>query len=242
MNIMRLLKTFIGYICVIIIGIISGIPCLIIACLPTNMRRDNRIFYFFTYIFYIVIRWATFTPITIKGEKNLPISPVIFVSNHLSALDIPYVGSIIGNEPHVWLFLKKYMYVPIFGFIAQRMNVVVDLSNRRALMRAVKEAIILGKEHKRHIVIFPEGGRSRNDKIGSFFLGFAIIAQKTNLPVVPIRLYNLDKVFPPGALLIRDYPVAIIIGKPMTLKEGETQQAFADRVRAWIQEPHEIRE
>jgi len=237
MSFLRLLKTLLGYACILVIGTITIIPCFIIACLPLRWRRDNRVYYFFTSLFYKGVTWATFIPVTVKGRENIPPEPVIFAPNHLSSLDIPFVGSVIGTYPHVWLFLKKYIYVPIFGFILKRMNVVIDLSSPRALMRALKQAIALGKEGTRHIVIFPEGGRARNGRLETFFPGFSMIAEKTNLPVVPIRMYNLDKVFPPGAFLIRDYPVTIIIGKPMRMQEGEAREAFVKRVHAWIEQP-----
>lgn len=235
MTILRLLKTFIGYIIVFVVGVIAGIPCFIIACLPLGIRRDNRIYYFFTDIFFKTVRWATFVPVTVKGEENIPLEPVIFVPNHASSMDIPFVASIIGRRPQTWLFLKKYKNVPIFGFILERMNIVVDLSSPRALMRALRQAIELGKEHKRDIVIFPEGGRAKEGKIDPFFPGFAIISQKTDLPIVPIRIYNLQNVFPPGAILIRDYPVTLIIGKPMRQEKDETQEAFVARVRTWME-------
>ena len=228
--------------CVAFIGLIAGIPCFIVACLPLRWRRDNRIYFFFSNIFYKGVTWATLLPVTIKGRDNIPQESVIFAPNHLSALDIPFIGYLIGNNSHIWLFLKKYAYVPIFGFIASRMNIIIDLSSPRALMRALKQAIVLGKQKKRHIVIFPEGGRARNGKIQNFFAGFAMIAEKTGLPVVPIRLYNLDKVFPPGAFLIREHPVTVIIGKPMQMREGETRELFVERVRAWFEHPQHTNE
>ncbi len=228
--------------CVALVGIIAGVPCFIIACLPLRWRRDNRIYFFFSSIFYKVITRATLVQVIVKGCDNIPQEPVIFAPNHLSSLDIPFVGSVIGSDPHVWLFLKKYAYVPIFGFIARRMNIIIDLSSPRALMRALKQAITLGKQKKRHIVIFPEGRRVRNGQIQDFFSGFAMIAEKTGLPVVPIRLYNLDKVFPPGAILIRDYPVTVTIGKPMQMHENETREVFVKRVQAWFEHPQNTNE
>lgn len=237
MFVTTVIRSLISYICVGVVGMVVSIPCLIIASLPVRWRRDNRVYFFFVNILYQVATWATFLPITIKGRENIPQEPVIFAPNHLSALDIPFVGSLIGQRSHVWLFIKKYAHVPFFGFVARRMNIVVDTATPRTMMRALKQAVDVGKDKKRDIVIFPEGGRSLNGEMQNFFSGFAVIAEQTKLPVIPIRIYNLEKAFPIGAFFIRNYPITLSIGKPMHMLEGESREAFVVRVKSWMENP-----
>jgi 1-acyl-sn-glycerol-3-phosphate acyltransferase len=63
-------------------------------------------------------------------------------------------------------------------------------------------------------VIFPEGTRSQNGKIGEFESGAKILAQKLNLKVQPVVITNMDKVYnetikfaDPGTVNIEFMPV-----------------------------------
>jgi 1-acyl-sn-glycerol-3-phosphate acyltransferase len=88
----------------------------------------------------------------------------------------------------------------------------------------------------RHVLLFPEGGRYTDNTIHHFFAGFAMLAAETGRPVVPVLLYNVNKVFPPKSFLIHPNPITIIIGKPFIFTENETEEQFITRVRDWFVE------
>lgn len=232
--IVRLLHAFFGYALMGIVGLICLIPCLLTACLPIKWRHHNRIYYWFSAFFFKAITKLTLLPFTVKGKENLPEQGAIIIANHQSALDIPFIGSVIGTRPHVWLFLKKYSKYPIFGFIVRRMNVVVDPNKLRKMVGSIEETKKLVSNNGRHIVLFPEGGRYIDGSIHRFFLGFALLAQATKRPVVPVLIVNLNKAYPPGSFLLKSYPVTLEIGNAFYMQEGETPEQFTERVRDWF--------
>lgn len=235
-TILLFLRTLFTYFIVGIAMIIAFIPCLFIACLPKRWRFDNRIYYWFTDLVYKAAVYGSLVPVTVEGKENIPQEPAIFVANHQSAFDIPLLGFIVNGAPHVWLFLARYAKVPLFGFIARRMNVVVDHSGLRKLVGSLEKAVGIVKERKSHIMLFPEGGRYIDGEIHSFFYGFAILAQGTGRPVVPVMMHNVGKVYPPYAFLVQPFPIRLVIGKPFIVQNGESEEEFVRRVHAWFLE------
>ena len=229
-----LCRTLFGYLVVGIMGVVCFVPCVFVACLPEKYRFDNRLYYGAVALFFRVIVWATFLHIKIEGKENIPNEPGIIIANHQSALDIPMLGSLVGTMPHIWLFLKKYTKYPIFGFVARRMNVVVDSSGLRKLVGSIEKAGRLIQGQHRHVLLFPEGGRHIDGSVHRFFYGFAILAQESKRPVIPVIMFNLGKIYPPGAFLLRPHPVKISIGKPFVFEENDTYETFSNRVHAWF--------
>ncbi len=230
------LRSILAY---LVIGLAIGIailPCFFIACLPARWRYDNRVYYWFSNLLYKACVFSMSSSITIKGKENIPKEPAIFVANHESALDMPVFGSILDGAPHVWLFYVRYAKIPVVGFIFRRMNVVIDPSGLRKLVGSLEKTVDIVKDKKSNIMIFPEGGRFNDGQVHNFFYGFAILAKDTKRPVVPVMLYNLGNIYPPGTFLIRNYPIEIVIGKPFIFKSEESDQDFVQRVHAWFLE------
>lgn len=228
--------TFVGYLIVLILGLVCFLPIFISACLPKDKRYDNPVYYWFCAIFYKGVVWASFLPVKVVGKEHLPDEPGIIIANHQSAFDIPLLGSLVGAHPHFWLFLKKYSHVPVFGFIAKRMNVVVDTSGLRTLANSLHQALDLAEEKKRHILLFPEGGRNIEGDVKKFALGFASLAEELRRPVIPVMMKNVGKVYPPGSILVRRYPIIITIGEPFYFGAGESKEDFVARVYEWFKQ------
>ncbi|MEX0940442.1 MAG: lysophospholipid acyltransferase family protein [Candidatus Babeliales bacterium] len=229
-------RSLVGYMIVGIVFLICSIPCFIIACLPAKWRYDNKVYYWFLNIFYKGIVWATFLPITIEGKENIPDKAAIIVANHQSSLDIPLLGSLVNSYPHIWLFLARFAKIPFFGFIVRRMNVVVDHSGLRRLISSLDTAFKIIQKHKSHVMIFPEGGRYIDNKIHKFLHGFAILAKKTGRPVVPVFMFGVNKVYPPGSFFVRPHPIHIIVGRSFTFEPDEQEDDFVERVYNWFKQ------
>jgi len=112
--------------------------------------------------------------------------------------------------------------------------VLVDMSSPMKGMRSLIEAIKVINNKKMHVIIFPEGGRYTDGKVHDFFGGFVILARKTGRPVVPIRIFNANKVYPPNTWLANYAPITVVIGERMYIGEHETDEAFKNRVFDWF--------
>lgn len=142
---------------------------------------------------------------TIKFRKLHEIpenKSIIFVANHQSTFDIPGI---------IWLFRK---YTPLFvskkelgkGIPSISYNLRVGkaaLIDRKDRVQALKEIIRLGRyasEKKFSVAIFPEGTRSRTDKLKTFAVGgiSTLTRVMPDAVVVPIAIENTGKFNPSG--------------------------------------------
>lgn len=234
MYIVKLLRTLFCYF-LAGVGTVLFIPvCFFIACLPLKYRLDNRVFFRLLDWFYTWITYASLNPVTIHGKENLPKEPVIFAANHESAFDIPVVGSLCNGYPHVWLVLAYYVDTPVLGFFIKRMFVPVDRDVPEKAALSLRRVIKFIQSGNRHLIIFPEGTRNNDKKIHEFYEGFALIAKRTGRPVIPVYMPTTGIIYPVDSFYVYSAPLDVFVGKPMRMKEDETEGAFGRRVRDWF--------
>lgn len=116
-------------------------------------------------------------------DKN---SEYIFVSNHISYLDIPMMMKVIRGQ-HIRILGKAEMNkLPIFGAIYKRGTVSVDRENPRARFKSIKKLIAF--IHKKiSVFICPEGTFNTTHRpLKSFYDGAFKIAIETQKPIRPI--------------------------------------------------------
>lgn len=235
MVVLTLLRTLVSRFLIIVLMAVY-IPFFIaIALIPKEKLFKSRLFYFFGDIMYRLSLKCTLLPITFVGKENIPTDrPVIFAANHQSSLDIPLLGVLLTGRPHAWLAMSELMNSPILRWIAKA-AVLVDTSSPLKSTKSLLKAIKLTSENKNmSIMIFPEGRRYIDGNVHDFFSGFVILAEKTGLPVVPVRIFGVNKAYPPKSFLIHWAPIKVVVGKPFVHQEGEDYEAFKNRVYDWF--------
>jgi len=220
------------------VAILFIIPFFIVALLPKRYRYDNRFFFKLLYFFYRMVLLCTFMPLRVVGCERVPTQPAIFVGNHQSSLDIPCMGILVRGAPHVWLALSFYARKPLIGFFIRRMNIPVDRDDTSNAAKALLKTINFVTEHHSHLMMFPEGTRRIDGEVHDFFDGFAMIAQKTKRPVVPVFMPTNGLIYPPEHFWMYWHPIEIIIGQPIDHQAGETAEQFKDRVKSWFDEQY----
>ncbi|MDR2790132.1 MAG: 1-acyl-sn-glycerol-3-phosphate acyltransferase [Campylobacteraceae bacterium] len=130
--------------------------------------------------------------IEIRGE--LDTNAKLIVINHQSILDIVILEAIHPSNL-AWVSKKEIFDLPFLGQAVKLSKMIcVDRSDKRAivkLLKDVKERI----DNARPVAIFPEGTRSRGEKLLKFQIGAKIIAEKLNLTVQPVVIANARKIF-----------------------------------------------
>jgi long-chain acyl-CoA synthetase len=72
-----------------------------------------------------------------------------------------------------------------------------------------------------NILIFPEGGHSRDGKMKPFQLGLGVMVKELGIPVVPIKISGTGQVLPPGARFPKRGRVTVTFGKPLRFRYEE---------------------
>jgi 1-acyl-sn-glycerol-3-phosphate acyltransferase len=122
----------------------------------------------------------------IYEEKHDARRQYIFVSNHISYLDIPMMMKAIRHQ-HIRILGKAEMTkIPVFGYIYKRGAVLVDRESLVKRSESVKNLIYFLRR-KISVFICPEGTFNTTHKPLNFFYGGAFkIAIETKKPIRPV--------------------------------------------------------
>ncbi len=234
-----ILHTLISRFFLLLILLVSLPIVLLIIILPARYRYQSRILFWTIRVFYWCVVKASFVPISFEGKEHIPNESAVFVANHQSALDIPLLGVFTRERPHIWLARKELMKWKLLRWILPRIAIVIDTLSREKAMGSMRRLLRLVKGKNIDVMIFPEGARFSDDKVHPFFGGFVTLAKMLNYKVVPVYISGANKVYPPDTFWITYHPVKVIAGKPFTLNEGESDEAFKERVYQWFVEQSE---
>ena len=110
----------------------------------------------------------------VVGKGNVPQhSACIVVANHVNLLDSPILGVSLGRKVY-FMAKEELFHSPTIGWLAKQFGafpVAKGRINRHAGRRAL-ELLANGQT----LIIFPEGGRSKEGKLGQAYSGAALLA------------------------------------------------------------------
>ncbi len=183
------------------------------------------------------IVWMMGVKLEVEGLENLEKDkPYVFVSNHQSFADIPCIMRGIPRKLH-FVAKNELKKLPFVGwFIWASGMIFIDRSNRAKSMESLQKAgklVAGGKD----VLTFPEGTRHEEGKMGQFKRGAFLLAQASQVEIVPIRIRGASTVWPANTLNIRGGKITLTIGKPqpMTAPEGDVAP-FANEMREKVLE------
>jgi 1-acyl-sn-glycerol-3-phosphate acyltransferase len=149
--------------------------------------------------------------VKIQGEENIPKDiPVVFISNHQGNYDIALFMSYI-NKPKGYIAKAEMEKIPVMKTWMKYMNCVfMDRSDIRKSAEAIVEGIKILKQGY-SLVIFPEGTRSKSNKLGEFKAGSFKLATKPRVPIIPVTLNGTYKLMEGNRNIIKPAEVEIFI-------------------------------
>jgi 1-acyl-sn-glycerol-3-phosphate acyltransferase len=195
-------------------------------------------------VLYRVAMWITNAGVRAAGIKiemtgleNVPPGrSCIFMSNHVSNLDPPVVLPLLPGRSSV-LLKKELMNIPILGR-AMRMAkfVPVERGHRRDAAQASVEAAADALRSGLHILVYPEGTRSRDGRLSTFKKGPFFLAMETQAPIVPIALSGTQTMMHKGSNAIVPGLARIQMLPAVEPSKYETREELLLAVRSAIAE------
>ncbi len=147
------------------------------------------------------------------GVENIPREGgVLLVSNHISLLDPVIVGSAANREIH-FMARSNVFNVPLLGPLISVFN-AYPVNRGRPDLGALRRTITLLKKGNAAL-IFPEGTRSFDGKLGKAHDGACFIAHRANVPTIPVYHKGAEKMMPRGSKRIRRAKLSVTFGKPI---------------------------
>lgn len=172
--------------------------------------------------------------------------PVIFVANHRSLLDTPFIRWSMPREVKRQLAtvggydffeprsrgLRRLFEQFVLRFIVHGYRVwMIDRRLDGAAHLAPLTSLL---EQGWSLLLYPEGRRSRTSRMGPMQPGAALLALRTGAPIIPMFITGSDRVLRPGVPWPRSATVSIRVGEPMRPLAGEHAEAFMQRVRSAV--------
>ncbi|MDD3891746.1 MAG: AMP-binding protein [Bacteroidales bacterium] len=166
-----------------------------------------------------------------EGMQNIPDGPCIIAPNHQSFIDGLFVASFLKRKVFKQTYFyakKKHVNNGFLRFLARTNNVIVmDIEGE--LKESIQKMAAALKEGKK-VIIFPEGTRTTNGKLGEFKKTFAILSTELDVPVVPVAIIGADRALPVGAKIPRPWvKVRVKFLEPIP-PQGRTPEALTEDV------------
>lgn len=134
--------------------------------------------------------------IEVSGREKLPRdSRYLMVSNHRSYFDPITTEKALCDEELVYVSKPGNYRIPIAGKVMHKCGYLsLDRENNREALKTVKQATEYIDKDYASVVIYPEGTRSKEEKLRPFHAGSFKIAQRAGVPVVCVAVRNTDKI------------------------------------------------
>lgn len=142
----------------------------------------------------------------------------IVAANHCSNLDPVIVG--VACPRRLRFMAKEELFrVPLLGALIGALGAVPVPRADRQGAAAVLRLTLSRLEGKENVLVFPEGTRSRNGRLGALEGGVALLAVKTGLPVVPAYVDGSYRALPSGASFPHPVKIRLFFGQPIRASE-----------------------
>ncbi|MFL5338646.1 MAG: lysophospholipid acyltransferase family protein [Gemmataceae bacterium] len=157
----------------------------------------------------------------VEHRRRMPkTGPVLLIANHQSYLDIVPLG--LASAQRVYYVAKKPLFKSrILGGIMRSFETIsIDSNSSRGGLDGILEHLKSGKT----VLVFPEGERCWDGKLGELRPGVSLLIRKAKVPVVPLGLAGAFEAWPrfrglprlrPPFLARKRQRVTVSVGQPL---------------------------
>lgn len=177
----------------------------------------------------VLMRWRA------TGQGNIPpTGGVLLVSNHLSFLDVVFLGLPLRRPLNY--MARSTLFVSILGWFIRSVGAFpiqregMGASGMKETLRRVRAGGI--------VTLFPEGTRSYDGQLGPLKPGIAVLVQRVGVPVIPAGVAGMFEVWPRSRPFPVPHPVRIHYGRPIYPNEleGLDTEAITGLIRNRMEE------
>ncbi|KAF3978281.1 MAG: 1-acyl-sn-glycerol-3-phosphate acyltransferase [Methylococcales symbiont of Iophon sp. n. MRB-2018] len=170
----------------------------------------------------------------VEGLENLPKNQTyIVLCKHQSAWETLFTRLFLPKQTAV---LKRSLtWMPIGGWILATLKpIAIDREKKRAALRTIVEQGTARLKEGFVVVIFPEGTRVAPGEDKEFSIGGALLAQKSEFPVIPLA-HNAGEFWPRYSFFKYPGIIKVKIGPAIDSKGKKAKQINLE-ASTWIAE------
>tara|TARA_B100001248_G_scaffold201492_1_gene155759 strand:+ start:45937 stop:46581 length:645 start_codon:yes stop_codon:yes gene_type:complete len=167
--------------------------------------------------------------IEVHGKANVPAKGAfILASNHVSYFDPPATGCLLPRD--LYYFARKTLFKPGFAsWLLHNINTIPVDRDGDSDVSAFKRVFKVLKSGE-GLTLFPEGTRSPDGTLQKAQRGVGLIACKTQVPVVPTRVYGAFEALKRGSKLPNlQARMHIVYGPTLYPKDYDPGKSDPDR-------------
>jgi 1-acyl-sn-glycerol-3-phosphate acyltransferase len=167
----------------------------------------------------------------------------VFISNHQSIYDIPVIFASLPFQLRI-IAKESLGRFPFLGWHLMRAgHLLVDRSHpdRAGILHRWRQLVA----SRISLIIFPEGTRSADGRVGRFKAGSFLLALEAGLTIVPVSVSGTIHVMTKGQLTTRPGHVTLTIYDPIPVQRIESPTAadareLASRVEGVVRGAHHV--
>ena len=164
-----------------------------------------------------------------QGLEKIPMEgPLIFVTNHVTAFEIPPLRMLLHSHGARTLAKAEAWENRFMGWVLDQWESIPikrgesDMAALRTSLQVLKDGGMLG--------IMPEGTRSGDGKLGRGNAGITVIALKSGAPILPMAFWGVEKA-KANVKRFRRTDFHFRAGDPFTLERPTGKLTRQDRQR-----------
>lgn len=146
-------------------------------------------------------------------ERINPAGTYLFVSNHLSPMDIAVMYAILPIHASI-VANNEFLQLPVFSYWLRMSGAVFVEQGNQASEIAAFRSMIKRLKGRRSLMLFPEGYVNQENGLAEFKRGGIHSALLAHVPIVPICISGTNEVMRSGSL-------CIIPGKDVVVRFGD---------------------
>lgn len=155
--------------------------------------------------------------VRIRCDEPLPRSGgVLVLSTHQSHLDPLLLGLATNRRLSSMARSSLYRFKP-FGFVITALD-AVPIDREGSAVAAMK-VVIKRLQDGAAVIVFPEGTRTHDGRMGEIKSGFAILAKKARVPIAPVAIVGAYECWPRSRLVPRPGRIRLEFGRVLSVDE-----------------------
>jgi 1-acyl-sn-glycerol-3-phosphate acyltransferase len=162
------------------------------------------------------------------GQENVPAGGALLASNHQCFFDPAFVSVGLGRS--IYFFARASAFdTPLVGWVIRHTH-AFPVVRGQGDTKAYRKTVGLLSSGER-VLVFPEGTRTSDGRIGEMKPGVVSMAQRAGCPIVPVAIRGGFSVWPRHRALPGMGQVKVAFGVPFGAGQGKSDaSAAADRL------------
>jgi 1-acyl-sn-glycerol-3-phosphate acyltransferase len=164
--------------------------------------------------------FAVYHRLSVESEDSLPTEPpFVMIANHTSHLDAVVLASVLPYRLCDRVFPVAagdvFFDTPAMSLFAANLLNALPMWRKNCGSHALKDLRRRLVGEPCGLILFPEGGRSRDGSLLPFKVGLGMLVAGTTVPVIPCYLEGAYRAFPADTRLPRPRKIRLRVGPPL---------------------------